>query len=289
MREALTRKAAGPGSSSKPNMMIKDETERSSEFRKACAEVVRANTVPWRQHACLVAELTQAVQARDAFIAIAAHELRNPMTPMLGYVEHILSVSQRPESKCPPAIIAALERLANQITEYIKRATTLLDISRITAGKLRPELSVVNLSAMIVQTVTRHRAGAERLGCRLEANIEGEVCGLLDALAVEQVADNLLSNAVKYGAGEPIEVSLFRNGTAARLTVRDHGIGISEEDQTRIFGPFERAVTRREHGGFGVGLWVVRQLVDAMRGEVHVASCPAQGSTFAVTLPLSPT
>ena len=171
----------------------------------------RARTTPGSQHARLVAKLTQAVHARDAFIAIAAHELRNPMTPMLGYVEHILSVSRRPENECPEEIIVALERLSNQIAEYIKRATTLLDISRITAGKLRAELSVVDLSAMILQAVHRHRAGAERSGCRLEPSIECEVSGLLDALAVAQIADNLLSNALKYGAGEPIEISLVRN------------------------------------------------------------------------------
>jgi two-component system, OmpR family, sensor kinase len=229
------------------------------------------------------------VHARDAFIAIAAHELRNPMTPMLGYVEHILSIVRRSESECPEAIIVALERLAIQIAEYIKRATTLLDISRITAGKLHVELSVVDLSAMMLQAVHRHRAGAERSGCRLEPSIEGEVSGLLDALAVEQIADNLLSNAVKYGAGEPIEVSLLRHGTNARLTVRDHGIGISEEDQARIFDAFERAVTRRDQGGFGIGPWVVRHLVDAMHGEIDITSRPAEGSTFTVTLPLSPT
>ena len=250
---------------------------------------LRDRTAPGSQHARLVAELTQAVHARDAFIAIAAHELRNPMTPILGYVEHILSVGRRPESECPEAIIVALERLAGLIGEYIKRATTLLDISRITAGKLRAELSVVDLSGMMRQAVHRHRAGAERSGCRLEPSIEGEVSGLLDQLAVEQIADNLLSNAVKYGAGEPIEVSLVRNGTKAQLTVQDHGIGISEEDRARIFGAFERAVTRREQGGFGIGLWVVRQLVDAMQGEIHVTSRPAEGSTFTVTLPLSPT
>jgi len=270
-------------------MSMEDETELSSEIRKACREVARAHAAPRSQHTRLVAELTQAVHARDAFIAIAAHELRNPMTPMLGYVEHILSVGRRPESQCPAAIIVALERLANQIAEYVKRATTLLDISRITAGKLRAELSVVDLSATMRQAVQRHRAGAERSGCRLEPSIEGEVSGLLDALAVEQIADNLLSNAVKYGAGEPIEVSLACDGTTARLTVRDHGIGISEEDQARIFGVFERAVTRREEGGFGIGLWVVRNLVDAMHGEIHVTSCPAEGSAFTVTLPLSPT
>lgn len=268
--------------------MMEDETELSGEIHKACGGVAHARIAPRSQHAHQVAELTRAVHARDAFIAIAAHELRNPMTPMLGYVEHILSVARRPESTCPATIIVALERLANQIAEYVKRATTLLDVSRITAGKLRAELSAVDLSAMMLQAVHRHRAGAERSGCRLEPSIEGEVFGLLDELAVEQIADNLLSNAVKYGAGEPIEVSLVSDGSNARLTVRDRGIGISEEDQARIFDAFERAVTRREGGGFGIGLWVVRHLVDAMHGEIHVASCPAEGSTFTVILPLLP-
>src|SRR6266446_10772138 len=271
--------------------MMEGETDLAAKILElgndsAC---LRTHIAPGSQHARLVAELTRAVHARDAFIAIAAHELRNPMTPILGYVEHILSVGRRPESECPEAIIVALERLAGLIVEYIKRATTLLDISRITVGKLRAELSVVDLSGMMRQAVHRHRAGAERSGCRLEPSIEGEVSGLLDGLAVEQIADNLLSNAIKYGAGEPIGVSLVRHGTAARLTVKDHGIGISEEDRARIFGAFERAVTRREQGGFGIGLWVVRQLVDAMHGEIHVTSRPAEGSTFTVILPLSPT
>jgi two-component system, OmpR family, sensor kinase len=270
------------------NMIMEDETEPSGEICQACSEIAYAHIAPRSQHARLVVELTQAVEARDSFIAIAAHELRNPMTPMLGYVEHILSVARRPESECPEAIIIALDRLANQVGEYIKRATTLLDVSRITAGKLRAELSVVDLSAMMRQAVHRHRAGAERSGCRLEPSIASEVTGVLDELAVEQIADNLLSNAVKYGAGEPIEVSLVGDGSKARLTVRDHGIGISEEDQARIFDAFERAVSRREEGGFGIGLWVVRHLVDAMHGELGVTSRPAEGSTFTVILPLLP-
>jgi two-component system, OmpR family, sensor kinase len=269
-------------------MMMQDEAELASEICQACGEVANAHIAPRGQHTRLVAELTRAVHARDAFIAIAAHELRNPMTPMLGYVEHILSVGRRPGSGCPAAIIVGLERLANQVVEYIKRATTLLDVSRITAGKLRAELSVVDLSAIILQAVYRHRAGAERSGCRLEPSIAGEVTGVLDELAVEQIADNLLSNAVKYGAGEPIEVSLACDGVKARLTVRDHGIGISEEDQARIFGAFERAVSRRDEGGFGIGLWVVRHLVDAMHGEIHINSRPAEGSTFTVIFPLLP-
>ena len=240
------------------------------------------------EEARLVAKLAQAVRARDEFIAIAAHELRNPMTPVLGYIEHILAVSRRPEIDCPPSIAAALERLAGLVDHYIERATTLLNVSRITAGKLRIELSIVDLSATIRHAVDQYQTAAERSGCSLKADIEDDVSGTLDQLVVEQIADNLISNAVKYGAGKPVEISLVRQGTEAGLTVRDYGIGISEADQARIFDAFERAVTRREQGGFGIGLWVVRQLVDTMHGKLHVTSRPAQGSTFTVTFPLSP-
>jgi two-component system, OmpR family, sensor kinase len=269
---------------------MQDAPLLATKFRRLNGKFarLRAPTALESQQTRVVVELAQAVRARDEFIAIAAHELRNPMTPILGYAEHLLAVGRRPESECPDVIIVGLERLVSLIGEYIKRATTLLDVSRITAGKLCAELSLVELSGVMRQAVERHRPEAERCGCRLKPSIEDNVSGLLDQLAVEQIADNLLSNAIKYGAGEPIEVSLGRHGAQAQLTVRDYGIGISEEDQARIFDAFERAVTRREHGGFGIGLWVVRQLVDIMHGEIHVTSCPAEGSTFTVILPLSP-
>ena len=202
--------------------MMENETELVTKLRElrdgfACPP---SHAAPRSQHVRLVAELIQAVRARDTFIAIAAHELRNPMTPILGHIEYVLAIGRRPDSGYPEAVIIELERLHGLIGEYIRRATTLLDISRITTGQFRAELSVVDLSWIMRQAVHRHRAGAERNGCRLEPSIEDNVSGLLDELAVEQIVDNLLSNAVKYGAGEPIEVSLFRNGTAARLTVR---------------------------------------------------------------------
>jgi two-component system OmpR family sensor kinase len=266
--------------------------ELATANRKAGAQFARLARVKAAAESqnAVSAELIKAVHARDTFIAIAAHELRNAMTPILGHVEYMLAIGRhRDDSGYPKAVIIALERLAGLIGEYNRRATTLLDISRINAGKHRAELSFVDLSGIIRQYVHRHQVAAQRSRCRLETNIEDDISGLLDDLAVQQIADNLLSNAVKYGAGGPIEVSLVRHGTTARLIVRDHGIGISENDQARIFGSFERAVTRREHSGFGIGLWVTRQLVDAMCGEIHVTSRPTQGATFTVTLPLSPT
>src|ERR1700751_1837758 len=155
-------------------MKMKGELVGTS-IRKSSGDVVRSHAhiaMALSEHARLLGELIQAVDARDEFIAIAAHELRNPMTPILGYVEHMLAISRRPENVCPEVIIIALERLAVLIAEYIKRATTLLDVSRITAGKLRAELSVVDLSATMRQVVYRNRADAARSGFCLEASIE---------------------------------------------------------------------------------------------------------------------
>jgi signal transduction histidine kinase len=119
----------------------------------------------------------------------------------------------------------------------------------------------------------------------VETSLQDGVVGSWDRLALEEVADNLLSNAIKFGAGKPVTVALTADERTARLAVRDRGIGISEADRARIFGRFERAVTRREHGGFGIGLWLANQLVTAMGGAIAVEGGPGEGTTFTVTLP----
>ena len=109
-----------------------------------------------------------------------------------------------------------------------------------------------------------------------------------DRLAVEQVVENLLSNALKFGAGSRLPLTLRADGQAAQLAIRDRGIGISEADRSRIFQRFERAVTRSEHGGFGVGLWLANQLVVAMDGTISIESTPGEGATFLVSSALEP-
>jgi signal transduction histidine kinase len=100
------------------------------------------------------------------------------------------------------------------------------------------------------------------------------------------VLTNLIGNAIKYGEGRPIDVVLSRAGERARLQVRDQGIGIDKEDQARVFERFERAVSHQRFGGFGLGLWIVRYLIEALKGTVRVDSQPGVGSTFTVELPL---
>ena len=128
-----------------------------------------------------------------------------------------------------------------------------------------------------------HDAGSE-----LKLRSEGPVVGLWDPERIDSVITNLLGNAIKYGEGKPITVGVDDLGGEARITVHDVGIGIAPEDQERIFGRFERAVSIRHYGGFGVGLWISRQIVEAHGGRIEVTSAPGGGSVFAVVLPKKP-
>jgi two-component system, OmpR family, sensor kinase len=237
----------------------------------------------------LIEELREAVRARDEFVAIAAHELRNPMTPILMQV-HNLAMAARDPRRCRPEILAPrLELLEHAVRDFIRRSTALLDVSRIAAGNVRIDLSEVDLSRVVREVVDRAEPAARMARSQVDLDLQEDVVGLWDRLAIEQVVENLLSNALKFGAGRPVTLVLRSDGQAAELAVRDRGIGISEEDRARIFQCFERAVTRSEHGGFGVGLWLANQLIAAMGGTLGVESTPGEGSTFVVRLPLGVT
>lgn len=232
-----------------------------------------------------VEELRAAVQARDDFIAIAAHELRNPMTPIASQVDLLLAGVRRGDPH--DVVLAKLERLAFFIRHYIRRATTLLDLSRATSREIRLEPMTIDLSELVRTTVQGYALMAERARSPITVSVPEGVVGVWDRLAVEQVLDNLLSNALKFGAGQAIDVGVAADDLRVTLTVRDRGGGISTEDQARIFGRFEQAVGHRQHGGFGIGLWLVHRLVSAMGGEITVESEPGRGAAFIVTLPWS--
>ena len=234
----------------------------------------------------LIEELREAIQARDEFVAIAAHELRNPMTPILMQVGSLLAAARDPR-RCRPELLAPrLEILELAVREFVRRSTALLDVSRIAAGNVRLEPAATDFTGVVQAVIDRAGVAARMARSPLEADLQEGVVGLWDRLALEQVAENLLSNAIKFGAGKPVSVRLRSDGRTAHLAIRDRGIGIPEEDRARIFARFERAVARREHGGFGIGLWLANQLVTAMGGTIAVEGAPGVGTTFTVTLPL---
>ncbi len=232
------------------------------------------------------AELAAAVAARDAFIAVAAHELRNPMLPLVLQIDALRTAVRRGDLS---SVEAGLERPDRLAAQFVRRADTLLDVSRLNSGQFRLDPAWLDLSAAVRAVVQGFEAAAARAGCALEVRIADGLSGWLDRTAVQQIVENLVSNALKFGAGQPVRVILDGNGDAAVLTVGDHGPGIAPGDQARIFAPFARAGGSRDQGGFGVGLWVVEQLVHGMGGRIALTSAIGHGATFAVTLPLART
>jgi len=182
----------------------------------------------------------------------------------------------------------ALKRQVGRLEGLVDQ---LLDVSRITAGKMTLAPEPIELGALVREVAERFspEALAEPGAGAIDVQAGAGIAGSWDRLRLEQILTNLLSNAVKYGAGRPISVEVGAAGPGddgeARIAVRDRGIGMSEAELGRIFGRFERAVSERNYGGLGLGLWIVRQVVDAMGGSISVESQPDRGSTFTVRLP----
>jgi PAS domain S-box-containing protein len=229
------------------------------------------------------------VQARDRFLSIASHELRTPLNPLLINIQTLLraardgSLHDRFKSRVP----GILETCQRQVRLFAKLVNDLLDVSRIAEGQLELQRDEVDLAALVREVAAQFGPESELAGCAVELHADVPVVGAWDRTRLEQVATNLLSNAMKYGRGKPIEITVEADARAARLTVRDHGIGIAPEDQERIFERFERAVSGHEYGGLGIGLYIVRQIVTALGGSVRVASRLGEGASFTVTLPNS--
>ena len=238
------------------------------------------------ENARLYREAREAVRARDEFLSIASHELKTPLTTLQlqiqGLARRLKSSPEDPVFQGLASRVATSERQVERLTALINN---LLDISRITAGRLDLDLEPLDLSAVAREAAARFRDDLARAGCTLEIRADGACHGEWDRLRLEQVVMNLLSNAAKYGAGRPIEIEVDGSETTARFSIRDHGIGIPAEHQARIFERFERAVSDRHYGGLGLGLWIVRQIVDAFGGTIAVESKAGEGSTFTVLLP----
>jgi signal transduction histidine kinase len=187
-----------------------------------------------------------------------------------------------------PKLASAVEMMDRQVSRLTNLVSNLLDISRITSQRLQLDRENVDLTALVREVLGRFQQELARAGCPVAIQAADGVTGLWDKSRLDQVITNLLANAMKYGAGKPIEIDVEAQDGVARLRVRDHGIGIAPEDQARIFGRFERAVSVHSYGGFGLGLWIAAQIVDAAGGKISVNSTPGDGATFLVELPRDP-
>ena len=190
--------------------MVKDPSDTSHKISAGSSPKVDrafvpnnpAETDPREQ---LIAELREAVRVRDDFLAIAAHELRNPLTPILICVQLIRGAEQAGDSVKTRAELDRLDRL---LKHFVARTTTLLEVAQISSNKLQLKLSELNLSELTRRIVNDYAPLIVRGGCSLTTNIQDEVIAHLDELAISEIVENLLSNAIKYGERRPIELTL---------------------------------------------------------------------------------
>ena len=226
-----------------------------------------------------------AIRLRDEFLSIASHELRTPLTPLRLQLQSTLKCLHKGETDAAD-LRPRLELALRQTVRLGTLVTDLLEVSRISSGRLTLQLEEMDLAESVRDVAERHEPEARNAGTTISVQTE-PVIGRWDRLRIEQVIANLLVNAIKYGGGLPVRLTVERADGGARLTVRDEGIGISTEDQDRIFDRFERAVSVRSYGGMGLGLYIAQQIVDAHGGRIQVRSARGEGSTFMVDLPMS--
>ncbi|WP_246357101.1 PAS domain-containing protein [Pyxidicoccus fallax] len=234
------------------------------------------------------ARLQEAVRLRDEFLTVASHELKTPLTPLqiklqaLAREAQVFSDGER--LRC--TVLRTAESASVQIRKLTALINDLLDGTQLTGETLPLRREEVDLSAIAREAAEQFRTQAAQAACELVVEAPAPVVGWWDGHRLQQVVRGLLSNAIKYGPGRPVVLQVERRGERARLTVSDEGIGIAPEDLTRIFEKFGRAVSARNYGGLGLGLFISRRIVEAHQGTIRARSQPGQGATFTVELPM---
>ena len=226
-------------------------------------------------------------QLKDDFLSITSHELKTPLTSIMGYAQ-LLSRRLPPEAR-KAGSDDVIEVIENQCRRMKRLVEDLLDVSRIERGTLETAHTVLDLASLVENTVKKLK-GTSPIHEFVVSLTEKPLTVWGDDDRLDQVLTNLLSNAVKYSPdGGRVEVRAARNGENAEVAVRDYGIGIPADQQARIFSRFyqaESVVRSRRFGGMGLGLFISKAIIDELGGSINVQSTVGRGSTFRFTLPL---
>jgi signal transduction histidine kinase len=233
-----------------------------------------------------IEELRQGITARDEFISIVAHELRNPISPLfiqLACMREVVETCSDEISR--PWLLGELTTLDRRLTYFLASLNRLLDASRIGEGNLDLRIEECDVVEIVRATVASFPE-IKSLGIEVDIHAPERAVGDWDRMRLEQIVGNLCSNAIRYGLGRPITINIdVDQQDRVLISVRDRGVGIAESEQAHIFERFRRVASHRSVAGFGVGLWVVDQLCRALGGSVKVDSTLGEGATFTVCLP----
>jgi signal transduction histidine kinase len=239
------------------------------------------------ENALLYSAAQSAIRARDEFVSIASHELKTPITSLKMQLQMMLRGInvEKNQTPSPEKLLKALTSSTKQIDRLTVLIEDLLDVTRIETGKLTYKFEKVDLSVMVKEIMDRYAEEAKYAKTEFKQNLQENVVSFCDRYRIEQVFINLLSNAIKYGSNNPIEVTVKSEPGKAIIIVKDNGMGIAKEMQSKIFERFERAISSTNISGLGLGLYITKQIIDAHQGSIEVESDLNAGSTFKVCLP----
>lgn len=270
----------------KAKLSVFAELYRKSEENLKQSEIIKHAALREQEHQLLKA----ALQARDEFLSMAAHELKTPITPLYLQMDGFLKMFRDGsyEKVERERLIRMLQTSKSQVERLSRLINDLVDLSRIKSGRIELHLEKVNLLELVEGIALAFAEEAKRAKCDLQVTGEGSGFGNWDRFRIEQVCVNLLTNAIKYGPGKPIRMKVSTDECTATMEIEDNGIGIDPIDQERIFDRFERAVSPLHYGGLGLGLFISKQIVQMHGGDIQVESRPNEGAKFRVTLPTCP-
>lgn len=241
------------------------------------------------EYSILFSKLKEVDQMKDDFISIASHELRTPLTGIKGYLEMILDdmskkqLSEKERRRLIEGAMISSERLDQLVADV-------LDVSRIEQGRIKIELAKVNIKDAVKKVVSSFDLEADKKGLKIkEVYPKENLFSDLDGERFEQVMVNLVGNAIKYTNKGEVEVTVSSEGDSNKISVRDSGIGMDEEERKKLFTKFYRVQNdaTKDIIGTGLGLWITKEIIEKMNGKILVDSIKDVGSEFTIVFPKS--
>lgn len=232
----------------------------------------------------LLSDLRTALSARDEFLSEAAHELRAPIHALLLYLQSTVRKLGDHQPEVPAwfsSRVSACVRQTQQLRDLVSR---LLDLSRL-SGRRQVSVAGLDLRSMMVDLADRLGDTLSEAQCELRMELDQVVCAT-DRVWLEEVVVNLLENACKYGRGRPLEIQLRRRAEFVELSIRDHGPGILAADRALVFARYERGSNVGDKPGWGLGLYVAREIVTVLGGRLELRDTAGGGATFVIVLPV---
>jgi PAS domain S-box-containing protein len=260
---------------------VRDTSGRLVGFAKVTRDLTERRKR--EQERLRLAQAQEAVRLRDEFLSIASHELKSPLTALQLQLQAILDRRLSIEEK----LARKIEKAAHASDRLGNLVESLFDVSRITTGAIELDYQSFDLVDAARKVIELLRETAANARCEVTLHAAQPVIGTWDRPRVEQILTNLLSNAFRHAAGAPVVVTISLQGRVAHMELRDSGPGLPTNDPARLFARFERG-TGPNSGGFGLGLYVARQVAEAHGGTITAATIEGGGARFVARLPLTP-